>query len=387
MKRPKGEGTVRDRGEHAPPGSRFEARMPGRGGKSFYGATREDALARRREYEEKLRGGIDPEAGKSTLQEYLKLWLENNVRVNVRRPTYEHHERMVRNHIIPTLGKLKLQDLKADHVQTLHARKFDAGYALSTRRHIHTTLSAALKQAVRFGHLPSNPAAGVGVPKGAAPVLDEEDLPDPDMRILDGEQTRRLLRAAADGSDRLGALYVLAVTTGMRQGELLGLSWSHVDLKAGLVRVRRSLVLAKGGFSFAPPKTERSRRTIELRSEAVEALREHRKRQLEEIVRYEGVWKDQGLVFATTVGSPIRRQNLQRRSFKPLLERAGLPDIRFHDLRHTFATLMLRSPTADINTVSKMLGHSSVKVTLDVYAHVMPGMQKQALKGLDSLFS
>lgn len=385
MKRPRGDGTVRQRADGL-----YETRMPGRGGKSFYGRTPEDALARRREYDEKLRGGIDPEAGKSTLAGYLTLWLENNVRVNVRRSTYEHHERMVRNHIVPTLGKVKLEDLKADHVQTLHAQKFDAGYALATRRHIHTTLSAALKQAVRFGHLPANPASGVGVPKGETDlaVLDYDDLPDPDMRVLDGWQTRALLQTAADGSDRLGALYVLAVTSGMRQGEILALAWKHVDLAASLVRVRRSLVLVKGGFSFAPPKTERSRRTIELRPEAVEALRAHRKRQLEERMRYEGsgAWKDQGLVFASTTGTPIRRQNLQRRSFKPLLARADLPDVRFHDLRHTFATLMLQSPGADINTVSRMLGHSSVKVTLDVYAHVMPGMQKEALKSLDGLF-
>jgi integrase len=122
------------------------------------------------------------------------------------------------------------------------------------------------------------------------------------------------------------------------------------------------------------------------RPEAIEALKAHRKRQLEETMRYNGLREDLGLVFCSTIGTPIRRQNLQRRSFKPLLKKAGLPDIRFHDLRHTFATLTL-AKGANVKTVSKMLGHSTIRVTLDVYAHVMPGMQSDALKTLDGLFS
>jgi integrase len=125
---------------------------------------------------------------------------------------------------------------------------------------------------------------------------------------------------------------------------------------------------------------------LELRPEAIEALKAHRKRQLEETMRYIGLRRDLGLVFCSTTGTPIRRQNLQRRSFKPLLKKAGLPDIRFHDLRHTFATLTL-AKGANVKTVSKMLGHSTIRVTLDVYAHVMPGMQSDALKTLDGLFS
>jgi integrase len=285
-KRARGEGTVRDRGPEAPPGSRFEARMPGRGGKSFYGPTPEIAVDRREKYKERLRGGIPENVTKATIAEYMPFWLENTVRVNVRPTTYQHQKRISRNHILPTLGNLKMIDLTADHVQTLHTAKFDAGYALSTRRHIHTTLNAALDQAVRFGHLPFNAAASVRVPTGeggpSEADADYEDLPDPDMQVWTGEDVRKFLRKAAELGGRYHALYVLALTTGMRQGEMLGLPWKHVDLRDGVLNVLQTLVRDEGRWRFPRPKTERSRRTLELRGEAVDALRQHRERQYAE---------------------------------------------------------------------------------------------------------
>lgn len=224
------------------------------------------------------------------------------------------------------------------------------------------------------------------MPKGDIAPLGYEDIPDLEMGVLEECQARTFLTTARERDPRHWALYVLALATGMRQGEILGLPWSRLDLTRRLVRVRQTLVLVKGGFEFGRPKTKASRRDIELRSEAVEALRFHRKYQLEERMRLGGVPDDQGLVFSSTTGTPIRRQNLHRRSFKPLLEAAELPDIRFHDLRHTFASIAL-SKGANINAVSKMLGHSSVRITLDVYGHLMPGMQEAALSTLDGIFS
>jgi integrase len=206
------------------------------------------------------------------------------------------------------------------------------------------------------------------------------------MRVLEEWQAKRFLAAARECDPSHWALYVLALATGMRQGEILGLSWPRLDLTRRLVRVRQTLVLVKGGFEFGRPKTKASRRDIELRFEVVEALRLHREHQIEEKLRLGGVPEDRGLVFSSTIGTPIRRQNLHRRSFKPLLEEAGLPDVRFHDLRHTFASIAL-SKGANINAVSKMLGHSSVKITLDVYGHLMPGMQEATLNTLDGMFS
>jgi integrase len=266
----------------------------------------------------------------------MPLWLENTVRVNVRPATYQHHKRIARNHILPTLGRLKMIDLTADHVQTLHAAKFDAGYALSTRRHIHTTLKAALDQAVRFGHLPFNAAASVRVPTGergpSEADADYEDLPDPDMQVWAGEDVRKFLGKSAELGGRYHALYVLALTTGMRQGEMLGLPWKHVDLRNGVLNVILTLVREEGHWRFPKPKTERSRRTLELRGEAVDALRQHRERQFAERGFYNELWLDRGLVFPTTVGTPTARQNLARRSFKPLIRAAKVPDIRFHDV-------------------------------------------------------
>ena len=272
------------------------------------------------------------------------------------------------------------------HVQTLYAAKFDAGYALSTRRHIHVTLGKALKQAVKWHYLTTSPTTGAEVPQADAALLDYEDLPDPDMGILEEWQAKRFLMTAKEHDPRHWALYVLALATGMRQGELLGLPRTRLDLTRRLVRVRQTLVLVKGGFEFGRPRTRASKRDIELRAEAVEALRLHHKLQFEERMRLGGLPKNFGLVFSSTVGTPIRRQNLQCRSFKPLLEEAGLPNIRFHDLRHTFASIAL-GRGANINTVSKMLEHSSVKITLDVYGYLIPGMQSEALGHLDGVFT
>jgi integrase len=279
-----------------------------------------------------------------------------------------------------------LVDLTPAHVQTLHAARFDAGYALSTRRHIHVTLGKALKQAVRWRYLSASPAANAEVPKADVALLDYEDLPDPEMGVLQECQAKRFLTTARERDPRHWALYVLALATGMRQGEILGLPWTRLDLTRRLVRVRQTLVLVQGGFEFGRPKTKASRRDVELRSEVAEALRLHRKYQLKERMRLGGVPEDRGLVFSSTIGTPIRNQNLHRRSFKPLLEEAGLPDIRFHDLRHTFASIAL-SKGANINAVSKMLGHSSVRITLDVYGHLMPGTQEATLNTLDGVFS
>jgi len=239
---------------------------------------------------------------------------------------------------------------------------------------------------VRWRYLTASLAAGAEVPKANVALLDYEDLPDPDIRVFEERQAKRSLETARERDPRHWALYGLALATRMRQDEILGLPWRRRDLARRLVRVRQTLVLVKGGFEFGRPKTKAGRRDVELRPEAIEALRLHRKLQLEERMRLGGVPEDYGLAFSSTTGTPIRRQNLHRRFFKPLLEEAELPHIRFHDLRHTFASIAL-SKGANINTVSKMLGHSSVKVTLDVYGHLMPGMQAEALGHLDGVFS
>ena len=160
---------------------------------------------------------------------------------------------------------------------------------------------------------------------------------------------------------------MLAVTTGMRQGELLGLKWEDLDFEAGTLQVRRTLSTQAGrGFSFSPPKTAKGRRSIKLPEVAKRSLKKHRKAQLEERMKLAGLWEDNGLVFATRLGTPVGRQELVMRSFKPLLIKAGLPDIRFHDLRHTCATLLL-GKGVHAKFVQELLGHATISATIEKY--------------------
>jgi integrase len=201
------------------------------------------------------------------------------------------------------------------------------------------------------------------------------------------EQARLFLRTAAENDEWLEALYVVAIHCGLRQGELLALMWEDIDLDTGTLQVRRSLSGSNDGHPiFTTPKTSKSRRRVRLTTGATEALKRHRKRQLEERLRVAGLWQDHGLVFTTKLGTPLNRHNLCQRSFKPLLEQAGLPEIRFHDLRHTCATLLLTGGVHP-KIVQELLGHSTIAITLDTYSHVLPGMGDIAAGAMDEAFA
>ena len=202
------------------------------------------------------------------------------------------------------------------------------------------------------------------------------------MQYLTREVVRAFFEAA--GEDRLETLYILAVTTGLRQGEILGLKWEDVDFDAGRISVQRTLSAAKNDSTFSSPKSNKSRRSVKLATSAVEALRAHRERQLEEREKLDGLWQDYGLVFISTIGTPLNRHNVFGRSFKPLLKKAGLPHtIRFHDLRHTCATL-LGSKNVNPKVVQEMLGHANISHTMDIYSHVLPNMQDEAAAAIES---
>jgi integrase len=229
----------------------------------------------------------------------------------------------------PALGKVKLAKLTRAHVRGLYRDKLDSGLAPRTVLHIHRAFSKALKQAAADGLIPRNPAAPVKPPQ---PRREE-------IRPLNREQVGALFETAS--GDRLEALYVVAVTAGLRRGELQGLKWDDVDLEAGTLQVRRTLSEPKGGYIFEAPKSGKGR-NIRLTQRATAALREHRQRQLEERIERGTLWSDQRLVVPSTVGTPLSGGNLNC-AFKVLLKRAGLPETtRFHDLRHTCATLLLR---------------------------------------------
>ena len=230
--------------------------------------------------------------------------------------------------------------------------------------------STPLTQAVSDGLLPRN-AADVKAPRPAP----EE------MRPLSEEEANRLLEMAC--GERFEALYVLAIGTGLRRGELLGLRWDDVDLERSTLRVGRALVREGGRHTIGETKTRRGRRQINLTPRMVNALKTHRKNQLEEKMKLAGLYKDHGLIFATGVGTPVNPENLVKRSFKPLLKKSGLPEIRFHDLRHTCATIYL-GRSIHPKFVQELLGHATIAMTLDTYSHYLPSMGDQAAAAMEA---
>jgi integrase len=205
-----------------------------------------------------------------------------------------------------------------------------------------------------------------------------------EMQTLSPEQARAFLEAAQ--GDRFHALYVLALSTGMRQGELLALRWHDVGLETSTVQVTGSLQQVNGGYVVTEPKTHSSRRRLVLTKSAIEALRLHRVAQAEERLRLGPAWEDNDLVFANEIGGFVDASNLVRRSFLPLLRRADLPRVRFHDLRHSAATLLLGRGVHP-KVVAEMLGHSQISVTLDLYSHVTPTMQQEAASVMDAVLT
>ncbi|QYJ15172.1 Tyrosine recombinase XerC [Rubrobacter xylanophilus DSM 9941] len=308
--------------------------------------------------------------------EYLDRWLADSVNGTVRTTTFERYEQITRVHLKPTLGQLKLKALTPAHVRGLYKEKLKT-LSPRTVQYIHVTLHKALSQAVMDGLIPRNATEAVKPPQ----VRREE------IRPLTPDQVKALLDAAS--GDRLEALYVLAVHTGLRQGELLALRWDDVDLESGTLQVRRTLSMTKDGPAFTAPKTAGSRRSVKLTNASAEALRGHLKRQLAEMDKAGSLWRAgeyDGLIFASETGMPLDRRDLTTRRFKPLLRRAGLPQIRFHDLRHTCATLLL-SRNVNPKIVSEMLGHATIAITLDTYSHVLPNMRDTAAKALEEALS
>ena len=292
---------------------------------------------------------------------------------SIRVSTYAIYEVSLRKHIIPEIGHLKLARLTADDLDGLYSRLLSGGLSPKTVRMIHAVLHRALSHAQRRGAIAVNPAS-VAAPPSA---------PRREFRTLAPAEAALLLKAAL--SDRLYGVYVLALTCGLRQGEILGLRWADVDLNGAVLHVRQQVYRMAGEWVFSEPKTAAGRRTVSLSGSAVEALRERRLAQNKERLRAE-TWEDLDLVFSNRRGNPIDKANLLRGSFWPLLERAGLPHMRFHDLRHSCASLLLAEGVHP-KVVQEMLGHSSISVTLDIYSHVLPSMQADAAEKMDRLLA
>jgi integrase len=274
--------------------------------------------------------GMMPPPANLTVEGWLTQWLEG-IRGEVSRATYEGYKRDVNYHIIPELGKRKLRQLSATDIRRLYRKMRDKGLKNRSLEYCHRTLRKALKAALAERKINFDPSEGVKPLKTVEGRREES-------KALSPIQVRALLDSAQ--GDRMEAFYMVALHTGMRRGELLGLKGEDVDLDVPNVKVRRSLDV---DGTLKEPKNQASRRTVPLTPQAVEALKAHRVRQNEERLRAGAKWQDNGLVFPNTVGKPENAGNLYLRNFQPLLKRAGLEDQSFtiHSLRHTFATTLV----------------------------------------------
>lgn len=338
--------------------------------------TKKDAEAALSKVLADIENGGFVEPSKLTVGEFLERWLKH-VETKTSAKTHERYSEIVRLAIYPALGTLKLTSLRPLHIQNFYGDvlsqgRVRTGKSLSPRTvlHYHRVLFQALKQAVKWRLLNSNPADAV-----EPPVPERKE-----MQALDENQTAILLQGAKSSVHYVAIL--LAVTTGMRRGEVLALRWCDVDLDKSTLHVVQTVERTKShGLRFKQPKTKRSRRLISLPSISVDALRKHRAVQKQDRLRMGVGWSDSALVCALSTGEPVSPPSLTK-AFSALVSKLGLPKIRFHDLRHTHATQMLKQGVHP-KVAQERLGHATIAVTLDLYSHVMPGMQEDAASRMD----
>lgn len=333
----------------------------------IYGKTKSEVQKKLSEMQSLVVSGNLMDPKKIRISEFLQHWLEDVVKPSVRSSTYLCYENSLRKHVIPNIGGLQLATLQPSHVQTLYRQLEVSGCSARTRELAHISLRCALGQAVRWNYIPKNICDLVQRPRVASKA----------MHCLTAEQTAQFLQHAR--SDRLFALYVLAIATGLRQGELFGLKWSDLESQMESLSVQRTVYEARSVLEINEPKTAAGRRRVDLPNIAAIALRQHRLKMLEE-------GNDSEWIFCDVKGGLLRRNNFRRRSFGPILKSSGLPHIRFHDLRHTAATLLL-SQGIHPKVVQERLGHARISITLDIYSHVLPTMQREASAKMDLLLT
>jgi integrase len=357
-----------------------QATVDARERRRFYGKTRAEANAKLQAALGAVRAGLPVPTDRLTVADYLDDWLTGASRA-LRPSTTSTYERHIRLHILPTLGRLPIARLRPEQLDRLYAGLLAKGLSRTSVQHIHAILRRSLSQATRRGVIARNPTD----------LVDPPGRDRPEMQVLSIDQARALLATARTGRHaELEALYVLALTTGMRRGELLALRWADVDVVKRTLTVTGTLQRVKHSdgtstLERAHPKTKTSMRQIPLTAAAVDALKRHAQRQGQQRAVAGSEWTDTGLVFTNERGGAVEPRNLLSRSFAPLLSEAGIPHVRFHDLRHTAATLMA-AQGVHTKVVSEMLGHASIGITLDLYSHVTPSMAQLAVTAMENLF-
>ena len=289
----------------------------------------------------------------------------------VRPLTYAGYKVNVEKHLVPTLGKIRLDQLTPLHVQEMINNRLRAGLSPKTVAYVHQVLRTALSTAVRWDIVSRN----------VAKLVDRPRIDRKPVNPLTPDEARRFL--AAIRGHRLEALFSVALGMGLRQGEALGLRWDDIDLTAGTLRVRHQLQRVDGRLVLVPPKTTKSRRTLVLPPLILDALREHEKRQVAEKIWAGSRWAETGLVFANRTGRPTQARRVIEQ-FHSALEDAGIRRIRFHDLRHSCATLLLVQGVSP-PVVMEVLGHSEIALTMNAYSHVVPELQYEAAQRMQAI--
>ena len=336
------------------------------------GRTRAAVVRRLDELKRDAASGALP-TGTSTA-EFLTGWLEQG-RSQVRPSSWRQREQYIRSYIVPALGAVRLARLVPADVERMTTGMVRAGKSPTTAAGARVILRRALADALRDGLVARNVAALARPPRVASRELRAG------RDYLDTADLRRLLDAAR--GHPFGPLVMVAATTGLRQGELLGLSWSDVRLaEPPTLTVRRSLARSFDGWELAEPKTPRSRRTVNLPGVAVVAFRAEQDRQDNAREAAGNAWQDRdGLVFTDAVGRPLHGYNVTR-EFHALLKGAGLPSVPFHALRHSAATALLTAGVP-LRVVSDLLGHSTIVITANIYAAVVPELRREAADAMD----
>lgn len=341
--------------------------------KYLYGATRREVAEKLKVVLREQQQGLPVATERQTMAQFLDKWLADVVKPSVRPKTYASYAQIVRIHLTPALGRHQLSKLTPDQVQSMMNDKLASGLSPRTVQYIRAVLRQALNQALRWGVVARNVATLVDPPKTRRH----------DIAFLTPDQARSFL--ATVRGDRLEALYTVAVALGIRQGESLGLRWQDVDFDAGTLTVRYALQRVDGALRLVEPKSAESRRTVVMPTSVAAALMAHRDRLSFEKAAAGPRWVDSGLVFTTPKGTPLDARNVTRH-FKARLADAGLPDMRWHDLRHTCASLLL-AQGVPARTVMEVLGHSQISLTMNTYAHVMPEMKRDAAAAIDRLLT
>lgn len=314
------------------------------------------------EERKKITDGMYVEDVKLSFGDYITRYLDEVVRHNVRPKTYEAYESLVRVHIKPELGAIKLNLLRPDHIQKFYSKKLESGLSKRTVQFMHSIIHKALDQALKWNLVVRNVSTLTDPPspKRKSPVT------------WDAEQAKCFLEAVK--YHRWYPIYLLAIYCGLREGEILGLHHEDIDLLHKTIYVRHAVQSLKGsGLVITEPKTQSAKRAVTIPGNAVSVLVEY-------LYNKKG---NQGLIFTTSTGRPISPRNLVRH-FKAEIEKAGLPEIRFHDLRHTHASLLLQAGVHP-KLVQERLGHSQISLTLDTYSHVLPGLQDEVADKLDGI--